>query len=117
MPMLVTLEVLLTSRLLTFRASIQLMIPHLKLTIRQWNGIAVNALFINDVQIDPDKIMTEDWKQKFTQLCTNYSDIIQYNPGTYNGYYGFVNNTIEFTSTPPPKNKAYVPCYSKEMTD
>ena len=73
--------------------------------------------FVNDVQIDPDKIMTEDWKQKFTQLCTNYSDIIQYNPGTYNGYYGFVSNTIEFTSTPPPNNKAYVPRYSKEMTD
>ena len=73
--------------------------------------------YVEDVHIDPDGIMSNDWKQKFTQLCTDYSDIIQYSPGTYNGYYGFVSNTIEFASTPPPNSKAYVPRYSKEMTD
>ena len=73
--------------------------------------------YVADVHIDPDNIMSDEWKQKFTKLCTDYSDVIQYKPGTYNGYYGFVNNSIEFTSTPPPNKKAYVPRYSKEMTD
>ena len=73
--------------------------------------------FVNDVQIDPDGIMTEDWKEKFKNLCSNFTDIIQYKPSVYNGYYGFVSNTIEFTTPPPPNSKTYVPRYSKEMTD
>ena len=81
---------------------------------KEWDR---SKCYVEDVQIDPDGLMNEEWKQKFKTLCTTYTDIIQYNPGTYNGYYGFVSNTIEFTSTPPPSNKAYVPNYSKEMKD
>ena len=50
-----------------------------------------NENFIKDIQIDPDNVMTDNWKQKFTLLCENFSDIIQYKPATYNGFYGFVH--------------------------
>ena len=73
--------------------------------------------FVQDIKLDPDEKLNESWKQKFMMLCEDYSDIIQYNPGTYNGRYGFVKNTIEFTSIPPPNNRCYVPKYSKEMLD
>ena len=76
-----------------------------------------NENFIKDIQIDPDNVMTDNWKQKFTLLCENFSDIIQYKPATYNGFYGFVSNKIEFINLPPPCDKAFVPRYSKEMTD
>ena len=73
--------------------------------------------YVNDVDIDPDGVMSSTWKEKFHDLCQQYADILQYKPATYNGYYGFVSNSIEFISTPPPTPKAYVPRYSKEMTD
>ena len=73
--------------------------------------------YVGDVKIDPDNILDKVWKNKFFELCEEFSDIIQYSPGTYNGRYGFVKNSIEFTSLPPPNNRCYVPKYSKEMMD
>ena len=73
--------------------------------------------FTADVELDPDNLLDETNKAMFRELCKEFSDVIQYNPGTYNGAYGFVRNSIEFTSIPPSNNKCYVPKYSKEQTD
>ena len=73
--------------------------------------------FIEDIKLDPDGILDDSWTEKFKNLCTEFSDIIQYVPGTYNGRYGFVRNDVEFTSIPPPNSRCYVPKYSKEMMD
>ena len=71
--------------------------------------------FVKDVKIDPDNMMDENWKDKFRNLCQEYSDIINYRPSKYNGYYGDVDNTIEFASVPPPTNKIHMPKYSDQM--
>ena len=76
-----------------------------------------NASFLEDVVLDPDNQLTLDWKSKFRDLCENYSDIIKYAPGTYNGKAGYTKNTIEFSSIPPPNSRCYVPKYSKEQMD
>ena len=54
--------------------------------------------FVKDVSIDPDDILNENDRNKFHDLCHEFKDIIQYNPGTYNGAYGLVKNTVEFTN-------------------
>ena len=77
----------------------------------------IQSSFINDVSVDPDKILCDKDKQKFSELCEEFTDIIQYSPGVYNGAYGYVKNTVEFTNIPPPNNKCYVPKYSKVQTD
>ena len=61
--------------------------------------------------------MDKHTHEGFEMLCKEYKDIIRYDPGTYNGAYGFVKNTIEFTETPPPNNRCYVPKYSTEQTN
>ena len=71
--------------------------------------------FIKDVSIDPDETMTKEWKNKFLNLCKEYSDIINYRPARYNGFYGDVNNAIDFASIPPPTTKIYTPKYSEDM--
>jgi len=73
--------------------------------------------FTSDVVIDPDKLMEDSWKYSFKKLCDEYTDIIQYTPGIYNGRFGFIQNTVEFTNIPPPNSKCYVPKYNKEQMD
>ena len=73
--------------------------------------------FTDDVIIDPDERMDKHTRKEFEMLCKEYKDIIRYDPGTYNGAYGFVKNTIEFTEIPPPNNRCYVPKYSSEQTN
>ena len=76
-----------------------------------WN---YNENFVDDVKIDPDNRMNAEWKQKFRELCQEYSDIINYRPAKYNGFYGDVDNTIEFASIPPPTNKIHMPKYNEQ---
>ena len=73
--------------------------------------------FTEDVVIDPDRRMDGSMKDKFEMLCREFKDIIRYDPGTYNGAYGLVKNTIEFTEIHPPNNRCYVPKYSTDQTN
>ena len=73
--------------------------------------------FTGDVVIDPDKLMEDSWKCSFKSLCDDYTDIIQYTPGIYNGRFGFIQNTVEYTNIPLPNSKCYVPKYNKEQMD
>ena len=71
--------------------------------------------YINEVSIDPDDILTHEWKDKFRSICSKFSHVITPRPGRYNGYYGRVDNSINFTSVPPPSTKARLPKYSQDM--
>ena len=71
--------------------------------------------FTQDVSVDPDNRMSPSWKQKFQHLVVSFTDIINYRPGRYNGSYGYVDNTIDFSSPPPPTSKIHMPNYSEEM--
>ena len=78
-------------------------------------GEAVNHL--NDIQIDPDNILPDGWKERFAAICENFSHVINPRPGKYNGYYGYVDNSINFSTPPPPSIRARLPKYSHEMLD
>ena len=69
--------------------------------------------YIADIKVDPDGQLTEDWKLKFKRLCEKFSHIINPAPGKYNGYYGRVDNSLHFISTPAPV-KARLPNYSHD---
>ena len=71
--------------------------------------------FLSQVSIDPDNQLTGDWKQRFKSLCEVFADIINPRPGKYNGYYGMVDNSINFAACPPPTIRARLPKYSHEM--
>ena len=68
-----------------------------------------------EVVMDPDGIMPEHIKQRMRHITNNYSHIFTKRPGKYNGAFGKVDNSICFTSMPPPNSKVYVPDYSEKM--
>ena len=72
-----------------------------------------NETHLDQVHFDPDNQLSQDWKNKFQY---NYvRNIINPKPGKYNGYYSRVDNSINFSSTPPPTVRAHLPNYSNEM--
>ena len=71
--------------------------------------------YTNEIVIDPDKILPEHWRNRFMTICREYADIITPKPGKYNGFYGLVDNSINFSNIPPPSVRAHLPKYSHEM--
>ena len=71
--------------------------------------------FINDVSIDPDDKLNKYWKDKFHDLCVEFTDIINFRPSKYNGWYGEVDNSLDFATQPPPTNKIHMPKYNDKM--
>ena len=71
--------------------------------------------FLNEIIIDPDDQLSPRWKQRFKTVCESYSDIINPRPGKYNGFYGRIDNSINFSATPPPTVRAHLPNYSHDM--
>ena len=71
--------------------------------------------FTSDVSIDPENLMTTNIKSKFEKLVKQFSDVINYRPGKYNGWYGDINNSIDFATVPPPTSKIHAPKYSHDM--
>ena len=74
-----------------------------------------NENFLSQVTIDPDNQLTLTWKKKFEELCSDFADIINPRPGKYNGYYGHVDNSINFATVPPPTIRSHLPKYSHDM--
>lgn len=70
--------------------------------------------FVNSATIDPDNILSPSWKQTFSDILQDYSDIITPVPGCYNGFYGNVDCSINFIQDPPASNKARLPGYSHD---
>ena len=85
-------------------------IPH---TPSQEKSITEDHL--NEISVDPDNILSDSWKQRFKNLCAEFSHIITPRPGKYNGFYGNIDNSINFSSTPPPSIRAHLPKYSYDM--
>ena len=71
--------------------------------------------FLSEISLDPDNQLSSSWKQKFKSTCLEFSDIINPRPGKYNGFYGRVDNSINFSSVPPPTVRAHLPNYSSDM--
>ena len=71
--------------------------------------------FLKEIIIDPDDQLSPRWKQRFKSVCESYSDIINPRPGKYNGFYGRIDNSINFSATPPPTVRAHLPNYSHDM--
>ena len=53
-------------------------------------------------------------EKKFQDVCEEYTDVINPNPGRYNNFYGAVDCSLDFCSTPPPSIRARLPNYSTE---
>ena len=70
---------------------------------------------LSAIQVDPDKIMDEEERKMFLDLCTSYRDIITPRPGRYNNATGHVDNSINFSERPAPNHKVYQPKYSDVM--
>ena len=76
--------------------------------------IEANKSYTDQVIIDPDNQLTEEWRTKFKKVCDDFTDVINPNPGRYNNFYGDVDCSIDFCSSPPPSVKARLPNYSHE---
>ena len=77
--------------------------------------VASNKSYIADVKIDPDNQLSPVWRDKFHSACEQFSHVITPIPGRYNGYYGRVDNSLNFVGHPPPSIKARLPKYNDEM--
>ena len=75
----------------------------------------LNENYLDQVSIDPDDVLSSTWRNKFKTICEEYTDIITPRPGKYNGYFGRIDNSINFTTAPPPSVRSHLPKYSHEM--
>ncbi len=67
------------------------------------------------IQLDPDNILSPKQKVCFRKLCQEFKDIIRPEPGRYNGAVGYIDNSINFSSKPPPNKKIYQQKLTDEM--
>ena len=70
--------------------------------------------FMTQVSIDPDNRLSALEKEQVASLLQCYQNVISDVPGRYNGYYGYVNCALSYSSTPPPSVKPRLPNYSQE---
>ena len=68
-----------------------------------------------EIDLDPDNVMPAEAKQEIRDISNEFAEIFTKAPGKYNGYYGRVNNTLNFATKPPPNRRVYQPQYSEEM--
>ena len=69
---------------------------------------------IKTATVDPDNILSPEWKSHFTNILLDFNDIITPIPGCYNGFYGNIDCSINFIQPPPASNKARLPSYPHE---
>ena len=74
-----------------------------------------NDNYLKEISLDPDDILPIPWKQKFYEICQRFSHLITPRPGKYNGFFGRIDNSINFSSIPPPSTKARLPKYNHEV--
>ena len=68
-----------------------------------------------DIDLDPDNIMPATAKQAIREISNKFASVFTKAPGKYNGFYGRVNNSLNFASRPTPNKRVYQPQYSEEM--
>ncbi len=74
-----------------------------------------NKDHLKDVKVDPDGQLDKAIRDKIWDICRQYSDIITPRPGRYNGAWGNVDTSINFTESPPENSKIYSANYSPTM--
>ena len=75
---------------------------------------AIHVNITDEIQIDPDNVLSEEWKQIFKDTIHSYKDIFKDSPGRYNGFFGHVTCSLTLTGNPPPSLKPRMPNYSSE---
>ena len=70
---------------------------------------------LDQIQLDPDNILTVDQKNIFTKLHSRYVKLFTPQPGKYNGSWGYICNQLQFSTPPPPNVKTRIPNYSPPM--
>jgi len=71
--------------------------------------------YLKVISLDPDNILPASWKKRLFTVCQRFSHLITPRLGKYIGFFGQVDNSINFTSTPPPSTKARLPKYNHKM--
>ena len=75
----------------------------------------LNQKHTDKVVLDPDNVLSQEFRDEFRRLLDEYSDVIRPEPGRYNGHYGYMNNRINFASRPAPNKKIYAQNLTSEM--
>ena len=75
----------------------------------------LNQKHTDKVVLDPDNVLSQEFRDEFRRLLDEYSDVIRPEPGRYNGHYGYMNNRINFASRPAPNKKIYAQNLISEM--
>ena len=75
-------------------------------------SLNLEECYLQDIKLDPDGQLLQVWQTKFSCFCSNFIDVINPNPGRYNGLYGDIDCSINFASARPPLVKARIPNYS-----
>ena len=60
-------------------------------------------------------MLHESEKQVFNKLHVQFAHLFTPQPGRYNGFWGYVDNRLQFSSPPAPNAKTYIPNYSPKM--
>lgn len=68
----------------------------------------------DEIQLDPDNVMSPEWKRMFMDTIKANQDIFTDTPGRYNGFFGQVSCSLTLTGNPPPSLKPKIPNYSNE---
>ena len=71
--------------------------------------------YLDQIQLDPDKRLTTDQREAFTEINSSFGHLFTPRPGKYNGFYGHVDNTLHFASPPAPNSRIHTPNYSPAM--
>ena len=67
--------------------------------------------FTSAVQVNPDKIISEESSTQFTSILDMYEEVFDPSVGTYNGKSGTCNVEVNMGKQLPPQNKGRVPKY------
>ena len=73
--------------------------------------------YLAQIQVDPDNVLSESEKSIFHELHKRFSSLFTPQPGRYNGYYGYIDNKLQFATQPPPNTKTRIPNYSPTMNN
>ena len=79
------------------------------------NGREISALYLEQISIDPDNMLSVQDKTRFKKLHKEFSHIFTPQPGKYNGKVGYIENRIQFSTPPAPNARTHVPNYSPSM--
>ena len=70
--------------------------------------------YLQKCVIDPDNLLSQEFRQCFVRILGQFADIITERPGCYNGSFGQVSCTVNMIDEPPPSIKPHLPNYSVE---